>query len=255
MSDKPKNTKCNKNFDHNKAPFSAFASVMSFGLSFLFALDNIFTPLSSSSNSELDDTTIDTLSSYSPSLLENNVPIRSKSEMSHRIPSSVNQEWHGGIPKNLHETFELSIQKSKSSENVFINNTTENTKIIENDDKLTKSLNDYRLKVAKEDYLRQEIINELLSDKKYKNKKLPKNELMMTERRIATNKSSAKHKIDELDQDDFIIPELPSGQILFLRILSTWGDKYYVGLNGIEIYGDNGELIPVKKVNKESENK
>jgi len=39
----------------------------------------------------------------------------------------------------------------------------------------------------------------------------------------------------------FIIPELPHGQNMIINIKSTWGDKYYVGLNGIELFADNGE--------------
>ncbi|EDV28369.1 uncharacterized protein TRIADDRAFT_53958 [Trichoplax adhaerens] len=40
---------------------------------------------------------------------------------------------------------------------------------------------------------------------------------------------------------NFEIPTLPSGQQLIINILSTWGDKHYVGLNGIEIFARNGQ--------------
>lgn len=52
--------------------------------------------------------------------------------------------------------------------------------------------------------------------------------------------------------DDFIIPELPSGTNLKLDISSTWGDKHYVGLNGIELFNSNGDHIKVKEVPQES---
>ncbi|XP_049336022.1 katanin-interacting protein isoform X2 [Astyanax mexicanus] len=41
--------------------------------------------------------------------------------------------------------------------------------------------------------------------------------------------------------EDFEIPVLPQGRHLLISILSTWGDRHYVGLNGIEIYSSSGE--------------
>jgi len=39
------------------------------------------------------------------------------------------------------------------------------------------------------------------------------------------------------------IPTLPSGEILTLTILSTWGDPHYVGLSGIEVFNSEGYRI------------
>ena len=47
--------------------------------------------------------------------------------------------------------------------------------------------------------------------------------------------------------DDFVIPELPSGQRLVVNILTTWGDQYYVGLNGIEVFNSNGKQSDITK--------
>lgn len=47
---------------------------------------------------------------------------------------------------------------------------------------------------------------------------------------------------------NFIIPELPCGDSLIIDILSTWGDKHYVGLNGIEIFSDTGEPVKIKEI-------
>lgn len=172
------------------------------------------------------------------------MPIRSKSEMSYRKPL-LNQEWHGGILNNFNEILELPITKSKSSENVF--NNSKNNQDISKEVKLTKSLNDYRLKVAKEDYLRQEIIKELLFDTElYRSQHVQGNSIPLDRKLF----NVSKHNVDPFDEidDEFVIPELPRGKVLFLRILSTWGDKYYVGLNGIEIFADTGELVSAKKV-------
>lgn len=49
-------------------------------------------------------------------------------------------------------------------------------------------------------------------------------------------------------ETDFIIPELPFGKILTINILSTWGDKHYVGLNGVEIFSEFGKPVNVQKV-------
>ena len=46
----------------------------------------------------------------------------------------------------------------------------------------------------------------------------------------------------------FSIPELPIGKELVFNILTTWGDKYYVGLTGIEVFTASGEPAVITEV-------
>ncbi|CAI2318027.1 unnamed protein product [Caenorhabditis sp. 36 PRJEB53466] len=39
------------------------------------------------------------------------------------------------------------------------------------------------------------------------------------------------------------------GFVYQIRLLSTWGDEYYIGLNGIELYNRKGELIRIREHN------
>lgn len=54
----------------------------------------------------------------------------------------------------------------------------------------------------------------------------------------------------EEDVCEFAIPELPRGRRLTLNIRSTWGDRYYVGLTGIEIFSETGRPVKPIKVCK-----
>lgn len=45
-----------------------------------------------------------------------------------------------------------------------------------------------------------------------------------------------------------VIPVLPRGKQLIFSILSTWGDRHYVGLNGIEVFSDDGSHATIKTV-------
>lgn len=57
-----------------------------------------------------------------------------------------------------------------------------------------------------------------------------------------TQKETTKH--------EFVIPELPEGRLLEMKIYSNWGDKYLVGMNGIELFDSNGNEVRIEKVNK-----
>ncbi|XP_051927947.1 katanin-interacting protein isoform X2 [Hippocampus zosterae] len=44
-------------------------------------------------------------------------------------------------------------------------------------------------------------------------------------------------------EEEFEIPVLPKGQRLLINIRSTWGDRHYVGLNGLEVFSSSGEPV------------
>ena len=46
----------------------------------------------------------------------------------------------------------------------------------------------------------------------------------------------------------FSLPVLPTGIELVIKILTTWNDRYYIGLTGIEIFRDTGEKASISEV-------
>jgi len=44
------------------------------------------------------------------------------------------------------------------------------------------------------------------------------------------------------------IPTLPKGKQLVISIRNTWGDRHYVGLNGIEVFTDCGKPAEIVEV-------
>ena len=40
----------------------------------------------------------------------------------------------------------------------------------------------------------------------------------------------------------------PSGSVLEIKIHTTWGDRHYVGLTGIELFSDTGSPVTINHV-------
>lgn len=48
---------------------------------------------------------------------------------------------------------------------------------------------------------------------------------------------------------DYEAPLMPCGFIFQFQLLSSWGDPYYIGLTGLELYDERGEKIPLSQNN------
>ncbi|GMH53703.1 hypothetical protein TL16_g01506 [Triparma laevis f. inornata] len=63
--------------------------------------------------------------------------------------------------------------------------------------------------------------------------------------------SSSKGKAMSIQSTSFSIPTLPEGLILTFEILSTWGDPYYVGLMGIDIFDGTGHPVLLNDISRQ----
>ncbi|XP_065066463.1 katanin-interacting protein-like isoform X2 [Rhopilema esculentum] len=67
-----------------------------------------------------------------------------------------------------------------------------------------------------------------------------KEESLCSDKSIETQETSQR--------DVFEIPTLPTGRNLVLNLKSTWGDRHYIGLNGVEVFTSTGELAKILEI-------
>ncbi|XP_059271055.1 katanin-interacting protein isoform X1 [Mustela nigripes] len=94
--------------------------------------------------------------------------------------------------------------------------------------------------------LQGDILDDFLRQQKDSRRgdQLPPGEEEKPEPRRGPDDSSAEAD----DGSDFEIPILPYGRRLVIEIKSTWGDRHYVGLNGIEIFSSEGEPVQIANI-------
>ncbi|NWR84488.1 K0556 protein, partial [Furnarius figulus] len=64
-------------------------------------------------------------------------------------------------------------------------------------------------------------------------------------------RQEGENSVEAQDGNDFKIPVLPYGQHLVIDIRTTWGDRHYVGLNGIEVFSSKGDPVQIAKITAE----
>ena len=72
--------------------------------------------------------------------------------------------------------------------------------------------------------------------------------MKMKDKLTLQDKSTESKEEDEISNVLFDFPILPKGKDLIINIKSTWGDRHYVGLNGIEVFSKSGSLIKINNI-------
>ncbi|XP_035694968.1 protein KIAA0556-like isoform X6 [Branchiostoma floridae] len=57
-----------------------------------------------------------------------------------------------------------------------------------------------------------------------------------------------EEEVPDTMEEIFEIPVLPEGRELRINIRTTWGDRHYVGLNGIEVFSSTGQPVKIAKI-------
>ncbi|ERL89747.1 hypothetical protein D910_07108 [Dendroctonus ponderosae] len=119
--------------------------------------------------------------------------------------------------------------------------------------KFDKRMYDYKSRLDEEYQLREMMINELLFENERITSSGSRTKSKLQQLSPKVHKSHSKSKDQFIDrrtsypQDENFYRDKKDDWVLTINILTTWGDKYYVGLNGIEIFNEHGEVPNVRQ--------
>ncbi|XP_066292007.1 katanin-interacting protein-like isoform X3 [Branchiostoma lanceolatum] len=72
--------------------------------------------------------------------------------------------------------------------------------------------------------------------------------LSVNKRSKTAERTREEEEVPDTMEEIFEIPVLPQGRELKINIRTTWGDRHYVGLNGIEVFSSTGQPVKITKI-------
>ncbi|CAH1274468.1 KIAA0556 [Branchiostoma lanceolatum] len=72
--------------------------------------------------------------------------------------------------------------------------------------------------------------------------------LSVNKRSKTAERTREEDEVPDTMEEIFEIPVLPEGRELKINIRTTWGDRHYVGLNGIEVFSSTGQPVKITKI-------
>lgn len=77
-----------------------------------------------------------------------------------------------------------------------------------------------------------------------------RNDEEMVKKEIVEMQKEQTIKLSKRMVSEYEPPQLPEGFTLKFILHSSWGDRFFVGLNGIDIFNEKGEVITRQKLSQ-----